>query len=47
MIRYLSLAESFWLAEQVTGSGADVLVKVSRSDVAESALHARFGDDDV
>jgi death-on-curing protein len=47
--RYLSLAEYFWLAEQVTGTAADVLVKVSRSDLADSALHAPqagFGDED-
>jgi death-on-curing protein len=47
--RYLSLAEYFWLAEQVTGTAADVLAKVSRSDLADSALHAPqagFGDKD-
>jgi death-on-curing protein len=47
--RYLTLAEYFWLAEQVTTTAADVLVKVSRSDLADSALHApqaSFGDDD-
>jgi death on curing protein len=47
--RYLSLAEYFWLAEQVTGTAADVLAKVSRSDLADSALHAphaAFGDED-
>jgi death-on-curing protein len=32
--RYLSLAEYFWLAEQVTRTPADVLVKASRSDLA-------------
>ena len=50
MIRYLSLAETFWLAEQVTRSAAEVLVKVSRSDLADSALHAPqagFGDEDL
>ena len=49
MTRYLSLAEYFWLAEQVTGTAAEVLVKVSRSDLADSALHAPqagFGDED-
>jgi death-on-curing protein len=38
--RYLTLAEYFWLAEQVTGTDASVLVKASRSDLADSALHA-------
>lgn len=40
MIRYLSLAEYLWLAEQVTGIDADVLAKTSRIDLADSALHA-------
>lgn len=47
MIRYLTLGEYFWLAEQVTGVDADVLAKASRSDLADSALHApqaAFGD---
>lgn len=47
MIRYLTLGEYFWLAEQVTGTDAGVLAKVSRSDLADSALHApvaAFGD---
>lgn len=49
MTQYLSLAEYFWLAEQVTGTAAELLAKVSRSDLADSALHApqarpyRFG----
>jgi death-on-curing protein len=38
--RYLSLAEYVWLAEQVTGVEAAVLVKASRLDLADSALHA-------
>jgi death-on-curing protein len=45
--RYVTLAECFWLAEQVTGVPADTLVRVSRSDLADSALHAPeagFGD---
>lgn len=49
MIRYLDLAEYFWLAEQVTGIDATTLAKTSRSDLADSALHAPaagFGDDD-
>ena len=49
MIRYLSLAEYFWLAEQVTGVEAAVLTKASRVDLADSALHAPaagFGDED-
>jgi death-on-curing protein len=38
-----------WLAEQVTGVDADVLAKASRSDLADSALHAPqagFGDNE-
>lgn len=49
MTRYIDLAEYFWLAEQVTGIQATTLVSVSRSDLADSALHAPaagFGDDD-
>jgi len=45
--RYVTLAEYFWLAEQVTGVDADTLAKASRSDLADSALHAPqagFGD---
>lgn len=33
MIRYLTLGEYFWLAEQVTGIDAGVLAKGSRSDL--------------
>jgi death on curing protein len=40
VIRYLNLGEYFWLAEQVTGIDANVLAKASRSDLADSALHA-------
>ncbi|MGH9048906.1 MAG: Fic family protein [Acidimicrobiia bacterium] len=49
MTRYLSLAEYFWLAEQVTGIEAAVLAKASRVELADSALHAPaagFGDQD-
>ena len=49
MTRYLSLAEYFWLAEQVTGTEAAVLVKAARVELADSALHAPaagFGDQD-
>jgi death on curing protein len=45
--RYLTLAEYFWLAEQVTGVDADTLTKAARSDLADAALHAPqagFGD---
>jgi len=45
--RYITLAEYFWLAEQVTGVDAETLAKASRSDLADSALHATqagFGD---
>lgn len=40
MTRYVTLAEYFWLAEQVTGVQAAVLTKASRVDLADSALHA-------
>ena len=49
MTRYLTLAEYFWLAEQVTGTEATVLVKASRVELADSALHAPaagFGDEE-
>ena len=49
MTRYLDLAEFFWLAEQVTGLGTTTLVKASRVELADSALHAPgagFGDED-
>ena len=39
-MRYLSLAEDLWLAEQVTGIEAAVLSKAARIDLADSALHA-------
>jgi death-on-curing protein len=47
VIHYLTLAEYFWLAEQVTGVDAETLAKASRSELADSALHAPqagFGD---
>jgi death-on-curing protein len=40
VIRYISLAEYVWLAEQVTGTDAAVLAKASRIDLADSALAA-------
>ena len=40
MTRHLSLAEYVWLAEQVTGVESAVLMKASRLDLADSALHA-------
>ena len=40
MTRYLSLAEYFWLAEQVTGVSASTLSRSGRIDLADSALHA-------
>lgn len=49
MTRYLRLAEYLWLAEQVTGIDAAILMKASRVDLADSALHAPaagFGDED-
>ena len=50
MTRYISLAEYFWLAEQVTGVEAAVLAKGSRAELADSALHApqaSFGGHEV
>jgi death-on-curing protein len=47
--RFISLAEYFWLAEQVTGMEAAILISVSRVELADSALHAPqagFGDTD-
>ncbi|MEY2959028.1 MAG: hypothetical protein RLZZ01_1596 [Actinomycetota bacterium] len=49
MTRYISLAEFWFLAEQVTGIDAPTLIRASRVDLADSALHAPaagFGDDD-
>lgn len=49
MTRYVSLAEYLWLAEQVTGIDANTLAKISRVELADSALHAPsagFGDQD-
>ncbi|MGB6770518.1 MAG: Fic family protein [Candidatus Dormiibacterota bacterium] len=40
MTRYLTLAEYLWLAEQVTGIQAVTLAKASRTELADSALHA-------
>ncbi len=40
MTRYVTIAEYFWLAEQVTGVDSATLAKASRSDLADSALHA-------
>ena len=40
MIRYISLAEYLWLAEQVTGIEAAVLSKAARTELADSALQA-------
>jgi death-on-curing protein len=45
--RYVTLAEYLWLAEQVTGVDADTLANATRSELADSALHAPqagFGD---
>lgn len=40
MTRYLSLAEFWYLAEHVTGIDVATLIKASRVDLADSALHA-------
>jgi death-on-curing protein len=47
--RYLSFAEFWFLAEQITGVDAATLINASRVDLADSALHAPqagFGDTD-
>ena len=49
MTRFVTLAEYFWLAEQVTGVDAGTLAMASRSDLADSPLHApqaSFGDEE-
>lgn len=49
MTRYIDLAEYFWLAEQTSGVDAATLTKMSRVELADSALHAPqagFGDED-
>ncbi len=40
MTRYLSLAEFWFLSEHVTGIDAATLIRASRVDLADSALHA-------
>lgn len=40
MTRYLDVAEYLWLAEQVTGTPAEVLWASGRIELADSALHA-------
>jgi death-on-curing protein len=40
LTRYITLAEYFWLAEQVTGVDAATLFKVSKVELADSALQA-------
>jgi death-on-curing protein len=46
--RYVTIAEYFWLAEQITGVDSDTLANASRSDLADSALHApRAGFEEV
>jgi len=46
--RYLSLAEFWYLSELVTGIDAATLIKASRVDLADSALHApQAGFDDT
>lgn len=48
MTRYLSLAEFWFLSEHVTGIDAATLIKASRVDLADSALHApQAGFDDA
>lgn len=40
MTRYITLAEYYWLAEQVTGTKALSLMTASRIELADSAFHA-------
>ena len=40
MYRFISLAEYFWLAEQVTNLDFFTLLKTSRIELADSALNA-------
>jgi len=40
LIRYLTLAEFFLLAEEATGVEANTLIALSRIELADSALHA-------
>ena len=48
MTRYLSLAEFWYLSELVTGIDAATLIRASRVDLADSALHApQAGFDDT
>lgn len=48
MTRYLSLAEFWFLSEHVTGIDSATLIKASRVDLADSALHApQAGFDDT
>jgi death-on-curing protein len=47
--RFISLSEFFWLAEQVTGTDAEVLDSSGSINLADSALHApqaSFGGQD-
>lgn len=47
MTHYVTLAQYFWLAEEVTGLDAMTLAKAARVDLADSAIHAPaagFGD---
>ncbi|HEU5151694.1 MAG TPA: type II toxin-antitoxin system death-on-curing family toxin [Iamia sp.] len=49
-MRYLTLAEALVVAERVTGIEAEVLVRASRVELLDSALHAPqagFGADDL
>ena len=49
-MRYLTLAEAMVIAEAVTGIEARTLVRASRVDLLDSALHAPaagFGADDL
>ena len=39
-MRYIGLAEAYLIAEAVTGIDAHDLVRISRSDLLDSALHA-------
>ena len=47
MTRYITLAEYWYLAEQVTGINAATLVKASRVDLADSVVEIELIGDEV
>jgi len=43
-VRYLTLAQAILIAEQVTGIPSDTLIRVSRFELLDSALHAPINE---